>query len=255
LRGHIVPILDFDPAPEAIIEPLKIIERRSYSPRVVFCFFHEVIAGLVKDGKAVQVDRLRSEMGDNPIYQMDFNGSPFMLVHPGVGAPLAVGFMEEMIARGSRFFITCGGAGVLDPKFNVGHVLIPTEAVRDEGTSYAYLPAGVKVRPTEKALAAVQSVLEKHHVPHDLVKTWTTDAIYRETVDRARLRRRQGCSVVEMEAAAFFAVAAFRGVEFGQMLYGGDSVHESGWDSREWDSRVSIRERLFWLAAEAVTSF
>ena len=152
MRAHAVPILDFDPAPEAIIEPLKIIERRSYSPRVVFCFFHEVIDALAKDGRAVQVDRLRSEMGDNPIYQMDFNGKPFMLVHPGVGAPLAVGFMEEMIARGSRYFIACGGAGVLDPKYKVGHVLIPTEAVRDEGTSYAYLPAGVKTCPTAAAV-------------------------------------------------------------------------------------------------------
>jgi hypothetical protein len=60
-----------------------------------------------------------------------------------------------------------------------------------------------------------------------------------------------------MEAAAFFAVAQFRGVPFGQMLYGGDDVSGSEWDQRgEWDAsgwhgRRSVRERLFWLAAEA----
>ena len=54
-----------------------------------------------------------------------------------------------------------------------------------------------------------------------------------------------------MEAAAFFAVAQFRGVLFAQMLYGGDDVSGNEWDSRRWQSRASIREKLFWLAAEA----
>jgi purine-nucleoside phosphorylase len=56
---------------------------------------------------------------------------------------------------------------------------------------------------------------------------------------------------VEMEAAAFFAVAQFRGVLFAQMLYGDDDVSGNEWDSRRWQSRASIREKLFWLAAEA----
>lgn len=253
MRARKYPILDFDPSPKAIIEPVEIIKPRDYSKKVVFCFFFDVINDLVKNGKAIQVDRLRSEIGDNPIYQMEFDGKPFMLVHPGVGAPLSAAFLEEMIGRGCTQFVACGGAGVLDPTYAVGHVLIPTEAIRDEGTSYAYLPAGQKALPSGHVVKILQNVLEKHHIPHDLVKAWTTDSIYRETPERVRLRRRQGCSVVEMEAAAFFAVAAFRGVEFGQLLYGGDSVQESGWDDRGWDTHITIRERLFWLAAEAVT--
>jgi uridine phosphorylase len=89
-------------------------------------------------------------------------------------------------------------------------------------------------------------------VGYRLVKTWTTDAVYRETIERTRLRKSQGCSIVEMETSAFMAVAQFRGVEFGQLLYGGDSVQEDGWDDREWQSRGNIRENLFWLAAEAL---
>jgi uridine phosphorylase len=56
---------------------------------------------------------------------------------------------------------------------------------------------------------------------------------------------------VEMEAAAFFALAQFRGVTFAQMLYGGDDVSGTEWDSRQWTSRTSIREQVFWLAVEA----
>jgi purine-nucleoside phosphorylase len=100
-------------------------------------------------------------------------------------------------------------------------------------------------------VAAIEAVLKRHQVEYLLTKTWTTDAIYRETPERARMRVEEGCLTVEMEAAAFFAVAQFRNVEFAQILYGGDAVLPGAWDSRDWVSRVSIRQQLFWLAAEA----
>ena len=53
------------------------------------------------------------------------------------------------------------------------------------------------------------------------------------------------------EAAAFFAVAQFRGVPFGQLLYGGDDLSGDVWDNRDWQTRAPAREKLFWLAAEA----
>ena len=55
-------------------------------------------------------------------------------------------------------------------------------------------------------------------------KTWTTDGLYRETRGKVDRRVAEGCLTVEMEAAAFFAVAAFRGVSFGQLLYAGDDL-------------------------------
>ena len=54
-----------------------------------------------------------------------------------------------------------------------------------------------------------------------------------------------------MEAAAFFAVAKFRNIKFGQILYGGDDVSCEEWDSRSYNTRDHIRENLFWLAVEA----
>jgi len=86
-------------------------------------------------------------------------------------------------------------------------------------------------------------------------KTWTTDAPYRETLAKVQRRKSEGCVVVEMESAAFFALAQFRGVTFAQILYGGDDVsgdHE--WDNRAWQSQTPVREKLFWLAAEACLS-
>jgi uridine phosphorylase len=55
-----------------------------------------------------------------------------------------------------------------------------------------------------------------------------------------------------MEAAAFFAVAAFRGVTFGQLLYAGDDLSGDTWDDRGWLEHADGRDQLFWLAVESV---
>jgi uridine phosphorylase len=215
------------------------------------CFFLDVINSLVESGKAKQVAASRSEMGAHPIYELEMNGQRVAFFHPGIGGPLAAGLMEENIARGCCKFIACGGAGVLNSDIAVGHLVVPTSAVRDEGVSYHYLPPSREVLAQPEAVVVIERVLKRHDVPYVTGKTWTTDAFYRETPEKVQRRRDEGCLTVEMEAASFLAVAQFREVIFGQILYGGDDLGGEEWDSREWNSRTSVREKLFWLAAEA----
>ena len=245
------PILEFDPAPTAVIEPSETIDPIDIAPHAVLCFFQDVIAKVVAEHGGRAIDHVVSEIGRNPVYEIEFDGRRLALVHPGVGAPLAAGFLEELIARGCRAFIACGGAGVLVPDVTLGHVVVPTSAVRDEGTSYHYLAPGREVQPTQQAVEVIVQTLEHHHVPFVTGKTWTTDGLYRETRGKVERRVAEGCLTVEMEAAAFFAVAAFRGVSFGQLLYAGDDLSGDTWDQRGWDEHASGRELLFRLAAEA----
>jgi hypothetical protein len=154
------PILEFDPAPEGIIEPRKLIEPIDAPEHCVVCFFQEVIAGLAAQGRLILISTRKSEIGAHPVYQMEVDGRRLALFHPGVGAPLAAGLLDEVIPLGC-------------------------------------------------------------------------------------------CLTVEMEAAAFFAVAQFRDVLFAQLLYGGDDVSGEVWDHRDYASRLTVREKLFWLAAEA----
>jgi uridine phosphorylase len=178
-----------------------------------------------------------------------------VFVHPGVGAPFCAAVLEELIALGGRTFMACGSAGALRSEITAGHLVVPTSAVRDEGTSYHYLPPAREVQPSAGAVAAIEATLKKHNVPYVAGKTWTTDAIYRETPAKVARRRAEGCLVVEMECAAFFAVAQFRGVTFGQILYGGDDLSSDTWDMRDFiHGQASLRERLFWLTAEACLS-
>lgn len=244
------PILEFDATPEGVLEPQRLIQPRDVPRHAVVCFFQDVITRLSQQHTAKVVKHLRSEIGTHPIYELEVNGRRLAVFHPGVGAPLAAGLLEEVIALGCRNFIACGGAGVLDSTIAVGHVIVPAAAVRDEGTSYHYLPPGREVEPHPEAVAAIEAVLRAHNMDYVTGKTWTTDAIYRETPGKVMRRRAEGCVAVEMEAAAFFAVARFRGVRFAQMLYGGDDVAAEQWSSRSWTTH-SVREHLFWLAAEA----
>jgi len=99
--------------------------------------------------------------------------------------------------------------------------------------------------------AAMREVLESHGDPYLLGKTWTTDAIFRETRSKIQARRAEGAIVVEKETAALFAVGAFRNVLVAQLLYAGDNVGGESWDHREWAAQRSIRKSLFFLACEA----
>jgi len=252
LEAQPFPILEYDPAPRAIIEPRRVHKPIDAPRHCVLCFFQDVIDDLVRNGGARQIHAATWEIGQLPIYELDFNGRRLAVVHPRVGAPMSAAMLELMIALGSRKFIACGGAGVLDSKIAVGHIVVPNAAVRDEGTSYHYLPRSREVAPHPRALAAIERTLKRNGVDYVVAKTWTTDAIYRETRARMIARKREGCLTVEMEAAAFFAVARFRRVQFGQILYAGDDL-SGKWDHRGWN-RHQVRERLFTLAAEACLS-
>jgi len=248
------PILEFDSSPEAILQPERIIQPVDIAEHCVLCFFQDVITTLRADGRLRHIYTLYSEIGPNPVYEMEIDGRRLAIMHPGLGSAMAAGFMEEIIALGCRKFIACGGAGVLDGDLAVGHVVVPDTAVRDEGASYHYLPGTREAVAAVTAVTAIQNTLTRHHVPFVVGKTWTTDGVYRETRRIVTRRQREGCLTVEMEAAAFFAVAQLRGVLFGQLLYGGDDLTGDEWDNRGWQSRADIRQNLFHLAAEACLS-
>ena len=245
------PILEFDEEREAVIEPSKAIRHRDVAEHCVVCYFRQTIE---KERKQLALQPLRPVkciMGEIPVYSGTYDGQPFAILTGAVGAPLAVGCLEEIIARGGRKFIVCGSAGVLDRSIASGHIVVPTSALRDEGTSYHYLPPSREVEPSLEAVNAIIASLKENGYPYVEGKTWTTDAFYRETRSKIEKRRHEGCITVEMEAAALFAAARFRGVQLAQLLYGSDDVGGAEWDPRNMGKENSVREALFWLALNA----
>jgi uridine phosphorylase len=245
------PILEFDPSREALIEPSKVIKPRDVPEHCVICFFKEVIDKVASEHSAKVAVEVEWEDGPHLIYEVNLKGQRLAFCHPGIGSPLSAAFLEEAIAFGCRKFIACGGAGVLNKDIAVGHLIVVSSAIRDEGTSYHYLPPSREVLADETGVKVLTKALESRGVPHRVGKTWTTDAPYRETPDLIARRKDEHCLTVEMESAGMMAVAQFRGVPFGQVLYGGDDLSGAKWDNRNWQSRKDVRENLFWLSAEA----
>lgn len=247
-------LLEHDDERLALIEPSEVLaHKRGSVPHVaVLCFFSEILEELEGRG-AEEVGRLVAAHGTHPIRIVATEEARVAVVHPGVGAPLAAGFLEEMVAMGARTVVACGGAGAVVPGLPVGHVILPEAAVRDEGTSFHYLPPSREVEADPLGLRVTREVLDGIPLPYTVGKTWTTDAIYRETRSRIERRRNEGCLTVEMEAAALFAVARFRGIRFAQLLYAGDDVSGATWDGRHW-SRSEARSRVFEAAVRVAVA-
>lgn len=247
-----LPILDSPGPGRAIIEPADLHRHhKRIGARVVLCFFHDVIEGLAAQGELTQITELRGEGPSIPVYAMGRGRRRVTVCWPGLTAPYAAAVLEELIARGGRAFIACGGAGVLDGTLPVGSVILPSAALRGEGTSYSYQRRGRYSRPHPDALRALRAACREAGEPFRTGKTWTTDGIFRETPALIRRRKAEGCLAVEMEAAAFFAVARYREVVFGQLLYAGDDVGGDQWNHRGWNRLGQRRRSLLDLALAA----
>lgn len=249
-----LPILEHDYAAESKIEPSRVIKPRDVPDHCVISFFQEINQKVIEEKQAKVVVATRHEDGEHPIYEIDHQGRRLALFHPGVGAPIATGLLEEAIAFGIKNFIVCGGCGVLKRDLFVGKLILVDSALRDEGVSYHYLEPSREVKTDQGIVKTMQAVLSERGIPYITGKTWTTDAPYRETPNIIQARIEEGCLTVEMEAAALLAVAQYRNVKLGQLLYAGDDLSGEYWDNRRCQSRKEIRESLFWLAADLCLS-
>lgn len=248
------PILEHDSTKEAFIEPSKVIKPRDVPEHCVICYFQDVIEKVAAEHDAKIIVENRWEDGSHPLYEIEFEGTRLAFFQPGIGSAFSTSLLEEVIAFGCKKFIVCGGAGVLVKEIAVGHLIVVSSAVRDEGASYHYLPPEREVIANPVGVNVLVQTLEKRQVPYLLGKTWTTDAPYRETANKIAARKEEGCLTVEMEAAGLMAVAQFRDVVLGQVLYGGDDLSGVVWDERGWQTREDVRKSLFWLSAQACIS-
>lgn len=252
LKSSQYPIVEFDPSHKSVIEPGRNKRDFNFPERCVMTFFGDIVEKYRKIKGTRIVGTTNWETGSVNIYEMDYKGEKIAFFHAWVGAPIAVGVLEFVIAYGVKKIIGCGGCGVLDKSIELGDILVPTSAIRDEGTSYHYLPPSREVHISRNGISAIESVLNRYKLKYKKCKTWTTDAFYRETYNIVELRKSEGCLCVEMECSALSAVAEFRGVTFAQMLYSGDNLDLDVYDERDWQNSISVREKLFLLSLDAV---
>ena len=147
----------------------------------------------------------------------------------GMGAPAMTALAEQMIAWGSRRLINLSLAGGLQSGLEPGSIVLCNSAMRDEGTSYHYLPPARQVAASPRLVASISGALERSDMPYSVGTTWSTDAAYRETQPEADYFRSLGIKTVDMESAGLFAVGQVRAVETASVFVVGDQLTDVRW--------------------------
>lgn len=218
-----IPILEFDTEQSAVINPTHENLDIKLPSKCVFAFLGEYIEEYASQNQAKQAAHFISATKYYPIYIAEYKGEEVVLCQAPVGAAAAAQILDWLIGYGVREIISAGSCGCLE-RFPEGIFLVPYKALRDEGTSYHYAPPSRFMEIDERARKAIEETILEHGMKYQEVITWSTDGFYRETKEKVTYRKSEGCSVVEMECSALAACAAFRGVNWGMILYTADSL-------------------------------
>ena len=162
--------------------------------------------------REVSASAVEKAAGDRaPFVVLDRGQAPVAVAGGfGVGAPAAVVALEMCVALGARRVVVVGYAGALQPGLEPGGVLLCNRAIRDDGTSYHYLPAEAEARADPTLLDSCQRALAAAEIDATIGSTWTTDAPFRETEAEVREMQADGVLAVEMELAATSAICTCR---------------------------------------------
>ena len=244
---------EFDPEKTAVINPDMMFHKVPDFPETLVSVFSHQLFNAVLDFLGGKVIAETADVdGIWPVFEVTYKGKRFAFYKARLGAPACVGCFEDVIPMGVKRIILLGNCGVLDSNIKDCGIIIPTKAIRDEGTSYHYAPAADYIDVNKKYVDEFVAVLEELGYPYVRGITWTTDAFYRETRAKVAARKAMGAVCVEMECAAMQAMCDFRGVEFFQFLYAGDNLDHSNWDPRSLsgEARLNEKEKIALLAFE-----
>ncbi|MFU2164778.1 nucleoside phosphorylase [Streptococcus pluranimalium] len=232
---------EFEPG-RAVIEPENLsLESgsadfmvREVCDILIYSFNGQIVETIKQLPDVYEGGFIKSLNGKHPWYIYERDGLKVAVMLACIGAPMAVGNLEELKVVGFKKFIILGSCGVLDKNIASDRIILPQTALRDEGTSYHYAPASDEISYDERYLVKMETSLRRAGIDCTRTKTWTTDAFFRETAAKVKRRMAAGAEVVDMEAASIMAWAQYRKADVYQFFYTADYVdhHNDEWDQR-----------------------
>lgn len=189
-------LTDFDASRQAVINPDMLFFACAgfAGDGRQLLFARHVRADAGYGGGCARACRARRRKREIPHLPRFVAGTPLTFALAMVGAPSCVAMLEELHALGAKRFVVFGNCGVLNQQIRDCGIIIPTAAVRDEGTSFHYAPPLDEIPANPKYRGAFEAILRETGVDFTEGKVWTTDAFYRETRAKVALRKAQGAS-------------------------------------------------------------
>jgi purine-nucleoside phosphorylase len=144
------------------------------------------------------------------LYEFEHAEESFGIVGCAVGASYAVLLAEQLFVSGCRFLVSVTSAGQIVQQGSLPYFMLIERALRDEGTSYHYLPPADFVDADKMLVEAAMNAFTVAAQPMCKGASWTTDAPFRETEAAIDWCRARDIFAVEMEAAGLYAFALAR---------------------------------------------
>ncbi len=246
---HEFPILEFDTEQSAVIMPNR-KNLYNFPQKCIFAFLEDTTENYALQNGSEKIGEFLSITKIFNVYKTLYKGEEVCFCQAPWGAPAATQFLDFLISYGVKYIIACGSCGSLHD-FAENEIIIPTMALRDEGTSYHYAEPSRYIEINAQAIKAIKRAVSDSSVAYRECMTWTTDGFYRETKEMVKYRMEEGCSVVEMECSALAACSSFRNTIFGQILFTADTLAcLDKHDERDWG--ISSYDIVLKLSLEAV---
>jgi uridine phosphorylase len=144
------------------------------------------------------------------LYAFELNGVQIGIIPCIIGSSYAVLVAEQLFVSGCKLLISVTSAGIINQPNNTKRFALITDAIRDEGTSYHYLPPEQPSLLPSNLHQTLTPFLTDNNCPFFEASSWTTDAPYRETQSAINNRKQEDIACVEMEAAALYALATVK---------------------------------------------
>jgi uridine phosphorylase len=215
---RVPPILaDKDYAAPSVFEPANLLREARRQKQVPEIAVPEICI-LDPDGDILRVLRREGRASPAPgwacyhtdLCAFDHGGERFGIIGCAVGAAFAVLLAEELFVSGCRLLVSMTSAGQILAQGATPYFVVIDRALRDEGTSYHYLPPAEFAEADHALAAAAMRALRGFGETIYRGAAWTTDAPFRETAAAIERARARGILAVEMEAAALYAFAEAR---------------------------------------------
>lgn len=194
------------------------LDRLALPLRAALAFQNICLDYLIDLSKAKPFGNWSFPISEAAIYLGKYKGKEVLISKIPASASNATAFVECLVSLGVNRIIATGAAGSIHPKAEAGSMIIPTHAIREEGTSYHYQEKTVKVHPSKLLVKHLGESANWNHVNVLRGSTWTTDGVFRETTSKMRQYSSQGVLTVEMEMSALFAMAMFHKIDLAGLL-------------------------------------
>jgi uridine phosphorylase len=187
------------------------------------------------------------------MFVMELEGVTCGIVARTIGGPYAVLIAEQLQAAGAKLIVGLTSAGRVSPDLPLPCLVVAASAIRDEGTSYHYLPPSREVACTSPVVPLLERELIATGWSVRTGRVWTTDAPYRETEVQIKKWARDGVLAVEMQAASLFAFGIARQASVASVLMVSNAIDHTGeqFDTGSQDDGLRILKGI----ARAARSF